>query len=300
MKRRTFLKTFSAGLIGSTILDPADLLALASEPESSPLISVAKGTDPALITMEAVNALGGMSAFVSKGDIVLIKPNIGWDRTPEQAANTNPTVVATLIELAYKAGAKKVKLFDNTCNSARRCYKKSGIAEAARESGADVSFVDDKKFMKVKINGEKLKEWPVHKEALEADKIINVPIAKHHTLARLTLSMKNLMGIIGGRRNLLHQKIDTNVVDLAAFFKPTLVVLDAVRILTANGPQGGNLKDVTIMNTVAASCDQVAIDSYGATLFGMTGDSLPHVREAHTRGLGEKDLSKVRIVERTV
>jgi uncharacterized protein (DUF362 family) len=237
-----------------------------------------------------------MSSFVSKGDVVIVKPNIGWDRTPEQAANTNPLVVAALVTLAFEAGAKKVKVFDNTCNTARRCYKKSGIEDAAREAGADVFFVEERKFKKTNLGGEVLKEWPVYREALEADKIINAPVAKHHTLARLTLAMKNLMGLIGGSRNLLHQKMDTNIVDLAAYFKPSLTVLDATRILTANGPQGGNLKDVKTLNTVAASTDQVAIDSYGATLFDMAGDELGYVREAHERGLGEKDLEKLDVL----
>ncbi len=298
MKRRTFLKTFSIGLIGSQLIDPADLFALSAENTS--VLSVVKGADPAGITIEAVKALGGMSEFISKGDVVLVKPNMGWDRTPEHAANTNPIVMGTLVKLAYDAGAKKVKVFDFTCNSARRCYKRSGIADAAREAGADVSFIEDKKFKKTDLQGDILKEWPVYKEALEVDKIINVPVAKHHSLASITLSMKNLMGIIGGRRNLLHQKLDMNIVDLAAFFKPTLTVLDAVRVLTANGPQGGNLNDVKVMNTVAASRDQVAIDSFGTTLFGKTAEEFPHIREAHERGLGEKDLSKVRIIERTV
>jgi uncharacterized protein (DUF362 family) len=295
MDRRTFIKAFSAGVIGSGLIDPAEVFSLAA-PEPS-VLSVIKGSDPAAMTAKAIAEIGGMSKFVTSGDVVLVKPNMGWDRTPEHAANTNPIVVGTLVKLAYEAGAKKVKVFDYTCNSARRCYKKSGIAEAAKDAGADVSFINDKKFKKHDIGGEVLKEWPVYEEALEADKIINVPIAKNHSLAGYTLSMKNLMGIIGGRRNLLHQKLATNVVDLAAFFKPALTVLDAYRVLTANGPQGGNLNDVKMKNTVAASSDQVAIDAFGATLFGITADALPHVGEAYARGLGEKDLSKVRVLE---
>lgn len=263
-------------------------------------MSVVKGDDPAAITEAAVAAVGGMGKFVAKGDVVVVKPNIGWDRQPAQAANTNPVVVATLVTMAYQAGAKTVKVFDNTCNTNRRCYQRSGIAEAAEAAGADVSFTEDRKFAKVDINGEKLKEWPVYRDALEADKIINVPVAKHHTLAKLTLSMKNLMGLIGGRRNLLHQSLDVNITDLTAYFKPTLTVLDAVRILTANGPQGGNLKDVELLNTVAASTDPVAIDSFGATLFGKTGDDLGYVRIAHERGLGEKDLTRVDIIEKNL
>jgi uncharacterized protein (DUF362 family) len=289
------LKTVSAGLAAAPLLRGADLFS-ASTPEAPPQLSIITGPDPAAVTRRAVEALGGMGSFVSKGDVVLVKPNIGWDRKPEHAANTNPAVVATLVALALAAGAKKVKVFDNTCNAARRCYANSGIEEAARGAGADVFFVDERKFKKVNVGGEVVKEWPVYADALEADKIINVPIAKHHTLARITLSMKNFMGLIGGSRNILHQKIDTNVVDLAAFFKPSLTVLDAVRVLTANGPQGGNVADVRIVNTVAASRDQVAIDAFGATLFGMTPDDLPHVRLAHERGLGVKDPAALAVV----
>jgi uncharacterized protein (DUF362 family) len=298
MDRRYFLKTFSAGVIGARLAGPADLFALT--PEEASVLSVVKGEDAAAATIKAVEALGGMSNFVSKGDVVIVKPNIGWDRIPEQAATTNPHVVAELVRLSIEAGAKKVKVFDNTCNSARRCYKKSGIPDAATEAGADVFFVDERKYQDTNIGGEALQEWPVYKDALEADKIINVPIAKHHTLSRVTLAMKNLMGLIGGSRNLIHQKLDTAVVDLAAYFKPRLTVLDASRVLMANGPQGGNLADVKAMNTIAASTDQVAIDSYGATLFELTADDLRFVREAYDRGLGEKDLAKVKLIEQSL
>jgi uncharacterized protein (DUF362 family) len=298
MDRRSFLKSLSVGLIGSRFVDPAGLFA--AEDKRSSVLSVVGGDDPAAITESAVRAVGGMSKFVSKGDVVVVKPNMGWDRTPEQAANTNPIVMATLVTMAYSAGAKKVKVFDNTCNTERRCYERSGIADAAREAGADVFFVEERRYKKVDLRGEMLKEWPVSRDALEADKIINVPIAKHHSLAKLTLSMKNFMGLIGGRRNLLHQKIDVNIVDLTAFFKPTLTVLDGYRILTANGPQGGNLKDVESPHIVAASTDPVAIDSFGATLFGMTGSDLGFVREAYERGLGEMDLAKVNILKKNL
>jgi uncharacterized protein (DUF362 family) len=298
MDRRTFIKSVTAGVIGSQFIDPFELLA--QTPAGGPVMSVIKGPDNAVITRAAVDAVGGMSKFVSKGDVVVVKPNIGWDRTPEQAANTDPVVVATLVLLAFQAGAKKVKVFDNTCNTERRCYQRSGIEQAAKDAGADVFFTEERKFRKVDLKGEKLKEWPVYRDALEADKIINVPVAKHHTLAKITLSMKNFMGLIGGSRNLLHQSLDVNIVDLTAYFKPTLTVLDAVRILTANGPQGGNLKDVETLNTVAASTDPVAIDAFGATLFDMTGDDLGYVREGYARGLGEKDLSKVNIIEKSL
>lgn len=298
MDRRAFIKTASIGLIGSRFVDPAAVFA--AGPDPGPALAVVRGDDPVTVTQAAVEAVGGMSAFVSKGDVVVVKPNIGWDRTPEQAANTNPVVVSTLVTMAFSAGAKKVKVFDKTCNSDRRCYERSGIAEAARGAGADVYFVEDRKFRKVDLGGEHLRDWPVYSDALEADKIINIPIAKHHTLAGLTLSMKNLMGLIGGRRNLLHQNLNGNLVDLAAFFKPSLTVLDAWRILTSNGPQGGNLKDVQSPHVVAASTDQVAVDAWGATLFDKSGNDLGFVREAYERGLGEMDLSKVNVIEKSL
>lgn len=298
MKRRTFLKTFSAGVLGAGVLRPHNLLAL--PPEGAPVLAAVKGSDPALITATAVEAVGGISKFVSRGDIVVIKPNMAWDRTPEHAANTNPDVVAQMVRLSLDAGAKKVKVFDNTCNAARRVYKRSGIAELAQKAGAEVSFAEERKFKKTNLRGEKLKEWAVYRDALESDKIINVAIAKHHTLARYTLSMKNLMGIIGGARNLLHQDLDINITDLAAFFKPTLIVLDAVRVLTANGPQGGNLRDVRLLNTVAACTDQVAIDAFGSTLFGLESTALSYVRKAHERGLGEMHLDRITMIEKII
>jgi uncharacterized protein (DUF362 family) len=280
------MKTLSACLIGAGLTGSEELFAFSEEAFST--LAIAKGDDPARVTAAALK------------DVVVVKPNMAWDRTPEQAANTNPMVVAEVVRLAYEAGAKKVKVFDNPCNAARRVYKRSGIAESAREAGAEVSFMDERKFKKTKLNGEVLKEWPVYTEALEADKLINVAIAKNHSLTGYTLSMKNLMGIIGGARNLLHQKIDINLADLAGFFKPTLSVLDATRILTANGPQGGNLSDVKEMRTVAASTDQVALDAFGTTLFGRKSDALACVREAYKRGLGEMDLTKVNIIQRVV
>jgi uncharacterized protein (DUF362 family) len=145
------------------------------------------------------------------------------------------------------------------------------------------------------IRGNVLKSWPLYTEVFEADKVINVPIAKHHSLAKLTLSMKNWMGIMGGTRNRIHQRLDESLVDISMTVKPTLTILDAVRILTANGPQGGSLNDVKMMNTVIAGIDQVAVDSFGATLFGMKGSDLGYVRLGAQSGLGVMDLSKLNI-----
>jgi len=294
MDRREFLKI--AGITGIGLSMPGNIEALLNAGEA-PYLAVAIGNSPAGITKAAIDAFGGMKKFVSRGDIVVVKPNIAWDRLPEQAANTNPEVAAEVVRLCYEAGAKKVRVFDRTVNDPRRCYVQSGIAGAVKTMGAEVVFTDERKFRKMKINGEAMKEWPLYTEIFEADKVINVPIAKHHGLARITMSMKNWMGIMGNRRNQIHQKLDQCLADLSTVIKPTLTVLDAVRILTANGPQGGNLADVKKTDTVIVGTDQVAVDSYGATLFGMQGRDLGYVRLAAAAGLGRMDIEKMKIIK---
>jgi uncharacterized protein (DUF362 family) len=295
MDRRKFLKAAAIAGVGLSIPEGLSSLVDAAEAARRPDLVVAHGASAAEITKAAIDALGGIRRFISRGDIVVVKPNIGWDRLPEQAGNTNPEVVASVVKLCFEAGAKKVKVFDRPVNDPRRCYVQSGIADAARAVGADVDYVDERKFKDMAINGQALKTWPLYTEVFEADKVINVPIAKHHGLAKLTLSMKNWMGVMGGSRRQIHQKLDESLVDLAMKIKPTLTILDAVRILTANGPQGGSLADVKKLDTIIAGIDQVAIDSYGATLFGMKGSDLGYVQIAAKLGMGQMDLNKVRI-----
>jgi uncharacterized protein (DUF362 family) len=296
MERRDFLKLL-LGTGGGLLLPPIDSLwsgeQAGAEPDL-PALAVATGSIPSRTTVAAIQALGGMKRFIKTGDVVVVKPNIGWDRTPEQAADTNPEVVATIVALCLEAGAKQVKVFDNSVNDPRRTYTRSGIAEAARKAGASVLYVDHSKFKDMKIpGGEALKSWPIYTEVMEADKLINVPIGKQHGLSKLTLGLKNWMGAIGGRRSLLHQQIDLALADLATVIKPHLVVLDAIRILVANGPQGGSPKDVRNTNTIVAGTDQVAVDSYGATLFGLKGSDLGYLREAQSRGLGQLDYRRL-------
>jgi uncharacterized protein (DUF362 family) len=295
MKRRDFLK--SAAITGAGLVIPSTFDVLIDACDATPRseLVVANGQSAAKITRAAIDALGGMKKFISKGDVVVVKPNIGWDRLPEHAATTNPDVVATIVRMCLEAGASKVKVFDRSVNDPRRCYIQSGIFQAAKNAGADVSYVDERRFRDKAINGLVLKSWPIYEEILSADKIINVPIAKHHSLSRLTLAMKNWMGIMGGSRGQIHQRIDESLVDLSRAVNPALTVLDAVRILTRNGPQGGNIADVKRMDTVIASTDQVAVDSFGATLFGMKGRELGYVAMGEKHGLGTMDLSKVRI-----
>jgi len=295
MNRRGFLKNAAVVGAGLTLSGTCGLVFRALEASERVDLAVAQGGSPAQITRAAIDVLGGMKRFVSRGDVVVVKPNIGWDRTPEYAATTNPEVVGTVVRLCYEAGAKKVKVFDRTVSDARRCYRQSGIADAAGAAGAEVSHIDDRKFRDVRMNGLVLKSWPLYADVLEADKVINVPIAKEHSLSRLTLAMKNWMGVMGGWRSRIHQGIDESLVDVARAVKPTLTVLDAVRILTANGPTGGSLSDVKQLNLVAVGTDQVAIDSFGATLFGFKGSDLGYVRLGAKAGLGVMDLAKLKI-----
>ncbi|MDD5745739.1 MAG: DUF362 domain-containing protein [Candidatus Omnitrophica bacterium] len=259
-------------------------------------LAVSQGDNPYQTTVKAIEALGGMSRFVAKGSVVLIKPNIGWDRTPEQAGNTNPEVVAALIDLCKQAGAKRVNVFDSSCNEARRCYAASGIQRAAEEHGANIFYPSSWNVVQAKFSQRSAMEnWPIFREALECDTFINVPILKHHGLTRLTLSMKNLMGVCGGNRGQIHFDIGKKLVDLTGFINPDLTVIDAMRVLTRHGPQGGSLDDVVAMNTVIAGTDPTLCDSYACTLMREDPLAIPYIQEAVRRGFGSADIAKATI-----
>jgi uncharacterized protein (DUF362 family) len=246
------------------------------------------------LTRAAIDSLGGMGRFVSKGQVVWVKPNIGWDRSPEQAACTNPDVVSTIIQMCYQAGAKKVFVSDNPCNRAERTFPRSGIQEAAQKAGAECDFMDQRKFRQMTLKGALvLKEWQIYQDVVEADCLINVPIIKNHELSIATLGMKNLMGVTGGSRARFHQDMSRTLVDIAGFIKPRLVVLDAVRVLTANGPTGGNLADVKRKDTIVAGVDQVAVDAFGSTILGLKPADIGVVVEGHRRGLGTMDYQSL-------
>jgi len=249
-------------------------------------LAVARDDTPSGLVKRAVAALGGIGVFISKGDKVVVKPNVGWDRTPEQAANTNPEAVAEMVRLCLSAGASEVIVADVTCNDQRRTFLRSGIKEAAEDAGATVFSYSSKNFMDVDLGGKLLTSWPVLKPIIEADKLINMPIVKHHGLTRATLGMKNFYGIIGGMRNQLHQKIDQSIVDLASFCRPTLVVADCYRALMRNGPVGGSLDDVKEYKTVVAGVDSVAVDAYLTQFLNLTPEDVRHIALAHKTGLG--------------
>jgi len=260
-----------------------------------PEMAVIQGYDPEQLVRTALEELGGIHRFISRADIVLVKPNIGWDRTPEQAANTNPKIVTEIIRQCWNAGAKRVIVTDVSCNDPRRCFQRSGIAEAAGREGAEVILPDPARFKDVDLHGEVLHDWPVFDPFLNADKIVNVPIAKHHSLTGTTLGMKNWYGILGGPRHQLHQKIHESLVDLADFIRPTLTLIDCYRVLIRNGPTGGNLDDVLLKKTLVAGTDPVALDAYVAKAYwNLEVSSLPYLKMASQRGLGTYEFEKIR------
>jgi uncharacterized protein (DUF362 family) len=256
-----------------------------------------EGPDPYLNTVKAIESMGGMAKFVKAGSVVLIKPNIAWDRTPEQAANTDPNVVCALIDMCYKAGAKRVNLFDVTCNDEKSCYERSGIAKAARDKGAFVYFPNHWNVVKASFPYDSLMEgWPIIRDAVDCDTFINVPVLKHHGLTGLTLSMKNLMGVCSGTRGLLHMDIGRKLADLTDFISPELNVIDATRVLAANGPTGGDPDDIIAMNKVIVSTDATLADSYAAGLMKRPPESISYIKAAINRGFGNSDVSKANIL----
>jgi uncharacterized protein (DUF362 family) len=317
INRREFVKSLVA--LGATTLGAGGLLAQAAcspgpgseetgglvrEPSSGPAadqayLAVARGGSPAEVTKRAVAALGGIERFVHSGDDVIIKPNICVAyHTYEYAATTNPEVVATLVSLCLGAGAKKVRVMDYPFGgSADAAYERSGIAQAVTAAGGQMEQMAKMKYRKTPIpDGRDIREWSVYRDVLEADAFINVPIAKHHNLARLTLGMKNLLGVVLDRSK-YHRNLGQRLADLTSLVYPILTVVDGVRILMDHGPTGGSLDDVKQMDTVIASHDPVAADSYAATLFGLAGADIAYIKAAAEMGLGEMDLSSLQIEE---
>ncbi len=291
MKRRDFIKLALSSLLVSQL--PVRLFA--KEP---PLVAVSEGQDYAAITRNALSALGGMKQFVKQGNTVVVKPNIGWDRKPEYAATTHPTVVRTIVEECLKAGARRVKVFDNPCNDPRRSYENSGIPAALKGmDNVEVKQMDRERYRNTKINGTFLKEWELYDEALSANVFINVPIAKHHGLTRLTLGLKNMMGIMGEDRGFIHRDMDNALSDISSTVKSHITVIDATRVLLRHGPQGGNLKDVKVLNKVIASTDIVAADAYATTLFDLKPEEVSTTVAAYKRGIGEMNLNKIKVVK---
>lgn len=303
MNRREFLRQVALWSAGAAAAVPVFRVAPRAEAAaaSQPVLTVGKGTDYEALLSKVLEPLGGLAPFVKKGARVVVKPNIAWDSKPEQGGNTHPLVVKAMVKLCLAAGAAKVMVFDRTCNDCRSTYVSSGIqaaVESIKDPRVSCTFVDERKFVPVKIQkGKAVTEWEFYKDALEADCYINLPVAKHHRLAELTIGLKNVFGIVGGKRGNLHQSLAQKIADLNTVVKPTLTVVDATRIMLRNGPRGGKLEDVKELHTLIASPDTVAADAYATTLFDKAPDAIESTRCAAAMGLGEMDLKKVKIVQ---
>jgi uncharacterized protein (DUF362 family) len=308
MNRKGFLKVCCAVLLAFITGNQLLKAAFAKSEDSSGRpkkglkglhdIVAVKGGDPYQNTVKAVEQMGGIGRFVKKGDVVVVKPNMAWDRTPRQAANTDPMVVAALVELCYKAGAKRVNVFDIPCNEDRPVYEHSGIAAAAKEKGAFVYFADHWNVVKAKFGyNSSMEGWPVLRDAVVCDTFINVPVLKHHGYTKLTLSMKNLMGVCSGKRGLIHLDIGTKLVDMTDFINPDLTVIDATRVLLRNGPSGGNESDVQAFNTVIAATDPTLADVYACSLVKIDPAEIPYLKAAMARGVGRSDLTQADVLE---
>jgi len=303
MDRRDFIKQvllWSAGISTSipSFRIGSELLAAEKAPA---VVSHAKGKNYYDLVARVLEPLGGIGKYVKTGDHVVIKPNMAWDRSPDQAANTHPLVVKALVEHSLDAGAKKIMVFDRTCNEQRRCYVNSGIQQAM-ESIKDKRLAyyhpDTRKFVPVNIErGKAVNRLEIYRDAIEADTYINVPIAKHHSLSKLTLGLRNSMGVLGGNRGNMHHNLGQKLADLATVIRPKLTLIDATRILLRNGPQGGDLDDVKILDTLVASADPVAGDAFATTLFNMQPDAIPSTVAAYKMGLGEMHLDRMQIIQ---
>ena len=268
-------------------------------------LAVARGAnaDPREITRRAIAAIGGIERFVKKGNDVIIKPNICTAYYPfEYAATTNPEVVAALVQLCLEAGAKRVRVMDFPFGgSAQDSYGRSGIGAAVKAAGGAMEAMSNMKYRDVQIpQGKRLKQWKVYGDIQDADVVINVPIAKNHSGATLTLGMKNLMGVVLDRNGMHSRGLHQSIADINTVIRPQLTVVDAIRILTNNGPTGGNLNDVKKLDTVIASADVVAADAFATTLFNMKPSDIDYIRFGDEMGLGKMDLKSMKIEQVSV
>jgi uncharacterized protein (DUF362 family) len=305
VNRREFLQRVAAlGLavgVGKIFTFPPELLAMATETAPAPILAKSSGTNYAHLVGDAVQALGGIKKFINPNEVVVVKPNMAFDRTPDLAANAHPVVVRKVVELCLEAGAKRVTVLDRTVNDARRAYANSGIKAAVediKDPRAVVEYVDERKFVEMIIpKAKSLKKWSFYKDILEADRFINVPVAKNHSEARLTMAMKNMMGAIGGWRGRCHVGLHQNIADMNLVLRADLTILDATRIMVQGGPSGGRPEYVQVKNLVVAGVDPVAIDAYGTVnLFGMQPSDIGYIVKGHELGLGEMDLGKIKVL----
>jgi uncharacterized protein (DUF362 family) len=305
MKRREFIRktAATAAFTGASLALPLHNLWSSPLPlfPASPLpfdMVAIKGGEPEVMFDQAIAALGGMQAFVKKGQKVVIKPNIGWDVTPERAGNTNPMLVKQVIRHCLEAGAKEVYVFDNTCDKWDKCYATSGIEKAVKDAGGKIAPGNTENYYQtVEIpNGKKLKSAKVHELILDSDVFINIPVLKSHSSAQLTVTMKNLMGVVWDRGYWHRNDLNQCIADYATYVKkPTLNIVDAYRVMMKNGPRGVSEADVQLMKSLIVTPDMVAADAAASKLFGISPDDVPYIGIADSMGIGTMALDKLNV-----
>jgi len=265
-------------------------------------ISIIEGPDRKQTVDKAIKLLGGIERFVKQGETVAIKPNVAFASPPMLGATAQPELVAQVVTLCLKAGAAQVIVTDNPINDPASCFTLSGIGKAASQAGAKVILPKLYHFKHTTLEGGKLiKNWPIFFGPFEnIDKIIGISPVKHHARAGASMSMKNWYGLLGGRRNIFHQDINTIITELSMMVKPTLVILDGTEVMMTNGPTGGSVSDLKRANTLIASCDMVAADSYGCALLGLKVSDLPYLAKAQTAGAGTTNYEALKPAMGTV
>jgi uncharacterized protein (DUF362 family) len=260
-------------------------------------LAAVRGGEATAMFDKAIATLGGMSQFVKSGQKVVVKPNIGWDTTPERAANTNPELIGHIVKSCLDAGASEVVVFDHTCDQWDRCYRNSGIEDAVLEAGGTVTPGNNESFYsEVAIpEGKSLKKAKVHRELQEADVFINVPILKHHSSTTVSLAMKNLMGVVWDRGFYHGNNLSQCIADFLTYRKPDLNIIDGYRMLTKNGPRGVSVSDVADLRALIAGRDIVAVDAAATLMFGEKPQDINHIRIAHEMGLGTMQLDQLAI-----
>lgn len=299
MKRRDFIiKSLQAGALTAAVSAVPDFSrAFANTHPSAPDLVAVKGGMPDVMFDKAIAEFGGLGKFIKKGQTVVVKPNIGWDVVPENGGNTNPLLVKRIVEHCFNAGAKSVYVFDHTCDNWTSCYKNSGIERAVIDAGGKiVSGANESYYQEVTVSGaKKLKKAKVHELILESDVFINVPILKDHGSSRITVTMKNLMGIVWDRGDWHRNDLNQCIADFAAYRKPDLNIVDAYYVMKKNGPRGVSREDVVEMKSLLVSTDMVAADAAAAKLFGLEPEDVKYIRIAHDAKAGRMDLDKLSI-----
>ena len=295
MKRRDFIaKSFGAGIFLS--FEEAFGKSISNPQASYDLVAV-MGGEPEIMFEKGIAALGGMKSFVKADQTVVVKPNIGWDRSPEFAANTHPGLVGRIVQECFAAGAKDVFVFDRTCDNWQKAYATSGIEKAAKDAGAKViTGSSESNYKEVSVpKGKSLKNAKVHEKILECDVFINVPVLKHHDGAQISLAMKNLMGIVWDRRYWHRNDLQQCIADMVSYRKPDLNIIDGYRVMKRNGPKGVSVNDVSLEKAQIISTDIVAADAAAAKIFGKEPETIGHIKIANDMGFGVMDISKLNI-----